>query len=220
MVAYDEGHLVFRMLFKVVKLPWMEVSYEVAIVSQHAPNHGIVQPLGQIVQRQPKQRKAQKGRNRSGDLHHLTLHKPTAGCGEVHITPWNESWIERRVIQIASLGQCIVAHGEHTGLPITMHRHARHTFKYIFRPPYVFGNRLPMVHSMTSHLVSLVHDAANKAWSLLGKVARAEESGANAIRFQTIENARSTFYRHTHALFQADVYAMLARNIKLFGVET
>ena len=77
-----------------------------------------------------------------------------------------------------------------------------------------------MVHSVASHLVPLVHDAANKARCLLGEVARAEESGANAVRFQTIENARCAFYRHAHAFFQADVYAMLARNIKLFGVET
>jgi len=49
MVAYDVGHLIFGMLFEVVKLPRMEVGYEVAIVPQHAPNHGVVQPLGQIV---------------------------------------------------------------------------------------------------------------------------------------------------------------------------
>lgn len=58
-VTDNERHFKLRMLFKFIKLPWMEVGHEISVMAKHTANHPMVYPFRNIVQGQPEQRKSQ-----------------------------------------------------------------------------------------------------------------------------------------------------------------
>ena len=180
----------------------------------------MIKRLGQVVERQPKQREADEGRDGGWDLHDTILHEPCAGFGEVHITTWDEGGVERRVVTIAHALDLRLDDGEHTGLTIAIDRKSRDALDDLFRTGEVGLLWLPVIHPVTGHLMTLGDDALHDLRGVLGKVARAEERGAHTVLLQDIEDTTGADLRDSHALLQREVNAMLARHVELFCIKT
>ena len=180
----------------------------------------MIKRLGQVVERQPKQREADEGRDGGRDLHHPILHEPCAGFGEVHIAARDEGGVERRVVTIAHALDLRLDDGEHTGLTIAIDGAARDPLDNLLRTGEVGLLWLPVIHPVTGHLMSLRDDALHDLRGVLGKVARAEERGPHAILLQHIEDATGADLRDGHALLQREVNTMLARHVELFCIKT
>ena len=80
--------------------------------------------------------------------------------------------------------------------------------------------RLPVIDTMTGHLMTFVDDTPHHLWSMLGKVTRTEECGTHAVLLQHIEDAAGANLRNGHTLFQGEVNTMFARYIELFCIKT
>ena len=199
-VADDEGHAQLGMLLQVVELPGMEVGDEVAVVAERAAHQQMVEPLGQVVQREPEQREAQPGRHRGGNLPHPVLQERRSRTGKMHVAARDEGRIERRVVAVARLADGLVADGEHAGLAIACHLTAADALNDALRLGKVGGLGLPVVNAVTGHLVPLVHDALHHVGSLFGKVSRAEERGPHTVLPEYVEDAARAFARHAHPL--------------------
>ena len=180
----------------------------------------MIKRLGQVVERQPKQREADKGRDGSRDLHDAILHEPRARLGEVHIAPGDKGGVERRVVEIAHAFNLRLDDREHTGLTVAIDRKPGDALDNLLRTGEVGLLWLPVIHPVTGHLMTLGDDALHDLRGVLGKVARAEERGAHTVLLQDIEDATGADLRDSHALLQREVNAMLARHVELFCIKT
>ena len=68
--------------------------------------------------------------------------------------------------------------------------------------------------------MTLGDDTLQDLWGVLGKVARTEEGGTDAVLFQHIEDATGANLRNSHTLLQREINAMLARHVELFCIKT
>ena len=101
MVLDDERHLELRMFLELEELPGVEIGNEMTVSLQRATDHPVVQPFGQVMERQPKQRESDEWRDRGRNLQHAVFHERRAGIGQMHVTTRNKSRIQRRIVQIA-----------------------------------------------------------------------------------------------------------------------
>lgn len=180
----------------------------------------MIKRLGQVVECQPEQRETDEGRDGGWDLHDTILHEPRARLGEVHITTWDEGGVERRVVEIAHAFNLRLDDREHTGLTVAIDRKPGDALDNLLRTGEVGLLRLPVIHPVTGHFVTLGDDALHDLRGVLGKVARAEERGPHAVLLQHIEDATGADLRDSHALLQREVNAMLARHVELFCIKT
>ena len=180
----------------------------------------MIKRLGQVVERQPKQREADEGRDGGWDLHDTILHEPRAGLGEVHVAPGDKGGVKRRVVTIAHAFNLRLDDREHAGLTIAIDRKTRDALDDLLRTGEVGLLRLPMIDPMTGHFVTLGDDALHDLWGMLGEVTRTEERGAHTVLLQDIEDTTGADLRDSHALLQREVNAMLARHVELFCIKT
>ena len=180
----------------------------------------MIKRLGQVVERQPKQREADEGRDGGWDLHDTILHKPRAGLGEVHIAARDEGGVKRRVVEIAHAFNLRLDDREHTGLTVAIDRKPGDALDNLLRTGEVGLLRLPVIDPMTGHLMALGDDALHDLWGMLSKVARTEERGAHTVLLQDIEDTTGADLRDSHTLLQREVNAMLARHVELFCIKT
>ena len=120
----------------------------------------------------------------------------------MHIAPGDEGGIERRVVGVAHPRYLAVADGKHTGLAIAIDLAPRHSLNDLLRTCKVGLLRLPVVHTVTRHFVTFVHDALHHLGSVLSKIAGAEEGGFHAVGLQYVQDAVGALARHLHAFFQ------------------
>ena len=180
------------MLFELIELPRMEIGDKIAILLEHPTRHPVIECLGQIVQSEPEQRKTDQRSDGSRYLHHTILHKPSARFRKMHITPRNKGRIQRRVVTVAHSFDFRLDNWEHTRLSVAVDRTSRHTFQDFLRTGKVCLLRLPVVHTMTGHFMSLIHDALHHLRRILRKVSRAEKSSTHTILFQDIKDTVGT----------------------------
>ena len=180
----------------------------------------MIKRLGQVVERQPKQREADEGRDGGRDLHDTILHEPRARLGEVHVAPGDEGGVERRVVEIAHAFNLRLDDREHTGLTVAIDRKPGDALDNLLRTGEVGLLRLPVINPMTSHFVTLGDDALHDLWGMLGEVTRTEERGAHTVLLQDIEDTTGADLRDGHPLLQREVNAMLARHVELFCIKT
>ena len=138
----------------------------------------------------------------------------------MHIPAWDEGGVERRVVTIAHALDLRLDDGEHTGLTIAIDGAARDPLDNLLRTGEVSLLWLPVIHPVTSHLMTLSDDALHDLRGVLGKVARAEERGPHAVLLQHVEDATGADLRDRHPLLQRKVNAMLARHVELFCIKT
>lgn len=180
----------------------------------------MIKRLGQIVERQPEQWEADKGRDGSRNLHDAILHEPRTRLGEVHVAPGDEGGVERRVVEIAHALDLRLDDREHTGLTVAIDRKPGDALDNLLRTGEVGLLRLPVINPMTSHFVTLGDDALHDLRGMLGEVARTEERGSHTVLLQDIEDATGADLRDGHALLQREVNAMLTRHVELFCIKT
>ena len=172
------------------------------------------------MQREPEQREADEGSDGSRNLHHLTFHKPSTGIRQVHVAARNKSGVQRRVVLITHTGYLTIADGEHSGLAVAINLTATDTLHDFLGTGEVSLFRLPVVHTMTCHLMAFVHDTLHHLGGVLGKISCAEERRLDVILLQHIKDAVRSDLRDGHPLLQREVHPMFTGHIELLCVKT
>ena len=119
-VLDNKRHLELWVLLQLVELPGMEVGDEVAILPEYAARHPVIENFWQVMERKPEQRETDDWRNRGRYLHDTIFHKPCTRLREVHISPWNEGRVQRRVVDITYALDFRFHDWEHTWLTIAI----------------------------------------------------------------------------------------------------
>ena len=174
----------------------------------------------QMVIGKPEQRETQSGGHRCGNLEHSALHEACARFRQVHISAGDECWVERRIVSVAAAFDIFVRYREHAGLPVAFHRHTGHPLQALLRVFHIRSLRLPVVATMSRHLMPLVDYAVHDFRCIRCKCGGAEECGPDLVLFQDIQDARCAVFGNGHGILKRYVHTAFAWHIELFGIET
>ena len=154
------------------------------------------------MERQPKQGETDEWCDGGGNLQHAVFHEGCARVGQMHVSTGNEGGVQRRVIQIARPFYLRFDDWKHTRLPVAVDRTSCTPLYNLLRTGEVGFLWLPVVYTMTGHLMALVHDTLHHLWGILREVARAEEGRPHMVVLQNVEDAVGANLRDSHPLFQ------------------
>lgn len=177
----DEWHFEFRVLFKLIELPGMKISYKIAIRFNNSSNHPVIHCFRQIVQRQPEQRKPKQRSNRSRNLHHTVFHKPSPRSLEIHVPTGNEGGIQRRVIPISHTFDFRFNDRKHPGLAISCNLNSTDLFNDSFGNLKICLFRLKVINTVACYLMAFIKNAEHNLRSVRSKVCSAKKCCSNII---------------------------------------
>ena len=181
----------------------------------------LVEPQRQVVKGEPEEGETEPWGDRGWNLQHFASPERSTGFRDVHVTSWNESWIEAGIVVVALTLQFLIRHGEHARLTIAIHFPTRQLFKTFFRCDDILWLWVGVVTSMRRHFVSFIQDAPDDMGGILSKIRGTEKGGTYTFLFQQVEDTLGAFHRHRHTLSDGVViHSMFARHVKLFCIKT